>query len=481
MEKSKRKRHFLSGGITRRWLLNSVSVIFTILLAIIIGISISVQNFYKGSVEQALDYHVSDMQTSLTALSSLSSAEAAEKLHSFIDNFADSDTLELMLIDQEGKIAVTTSGFPPVSGAVMPDVAEAIRSQEGLASYTGKTESGEQYMAVSLRCPVYNPRYSAVRFVVSLQNAQNQVVTIVSIISLVGLITLFFVMFSNSYFISSIVIPVGEIGKVAKKIASGDFKARISNKYNDEIGELGDTINYMADELGRAEKMKNDFISSVSHELRTPLTAIKGWGETLTETAYPPDSKTVERGMKVILSETERLQSMVEELLDFSRVQSGRLTLIQERLDVLAELEETVIMYSPKASRDNIELSCELPDTVSPVMGDKNRLRQVFVNIIDNAIKYSDSGGSVLVSAYEKHGFIIITVEDKGCGISEEDLPRIKTKFFKANYTRRGSGIGLAVADEIVKLHGGTLDIGSVLGEGTTVTIKLPVMMKKLP
>ena len=167
---------------------------------------------------------------------------------------------------------------------------------------------------------------------------------------------------------------------------------------------------------------------------------------------------------------------MVEELLDFSRMQNGRFTLNKTTMDILAELGDAVLIYTEKARKEGIDVIYDEPDMLPFVYGDKNRIRQVFINVIDNAIKYSDKGGLVSVQAsMADSGHIEIDVSDTGCGISKQDLPKIKTKFYKANHTRRGSGIGLAVADEIVAMHGGTLEIFSEQGVGTTVTIKLPV------
>ena len=195
---------------------------------------------------------------------------------------------------------------------------------------------------------------------------------------------------------------------------------------NDEIGELCETINYMAEELGNSEKMKNEFISSISHELRTPLTAIKGWSETLTTI---DDRETFIKGMRVINSETERLSQMVEELLDFSRIQDNRLTLQMDTIDILAELTETVLIYQERARALGITLNYYEPEMVPFVNGDKNRLRQVFINIVDNAIKYSDKGDTVSVEAYEQNDEICISVSDTGMGISKEDLPKILEQY----------------------------------------------------
>ena len=320
--------------------------------------------------------------------------------------------------------------------------------------------------------------YFSFRLVTSLEDVDYQILTVIIGASLIGIAIIFFVVLSGSYFINSIVNPVGQISETAKKIAEGDFNAKIEKKTDDEIGELCETINYMADELGATERMKNDFISSVSHELRTPLTAIKGWAEMLEDSSKDNsiDGKTLERGMGVIIGETERLSVMVEELLDFSRLQSGRMILQPMKLDIIAELSEAVLTFEQRAIREKKALNYTENDDIIAVTGDKNRLRQVFVNIIDNALKYSDEGGSVTISAIRaEDGFVDISVKDTGIGIPADQLEKVKTKFFKGNATRRGSGIGLAVADEIIRMHGGEILLDSVEGEGTTVTIRLPI------
>ena len=266
---------------------------------------------------------------------------------------------------------------------------------------------------------------------------------------------------------------------MARQIARGDLKSRIVKISDDEIGELCETINFMADELENSERLKNEFISSVSHELRTPLTAIKGWAETLM--SMESDPATLQKGMRVITAETERLSGMVEELLDFSRIQDGRLKMNFQKMDILAELGEAVLIYTEKARQEDIEVTYREPEMLPFIYGDKNRLRQVFINVIDNAIKYSDPGGSVKVDAFQRGEDILITVADSGIGIQPEDLPKIKTKFFKANYSRRGSGIGLAVADEIIQMHHGSIDIESTPGVGTTVIITIPVRTGEEP
>ncbi|MBQ1538503.1 MAG: HAMP domain-containing histidine kinase, partial [Ruminococcus sp.] len=379
--------------------------------------------------------------------------------------------------NNDGEVEVTSSGFSPSSNDAMADYEEAKASKQGIATQIYELSTGEKVVAVTAVINARDSQYSALRMLSSMKKIDNQILIISITTLVVSAAIMLLIFFSGMYFIRSIVYPIRSIGDMTKQFAKGDFSERIKKESDDELGELCDSINYMADELSNTEQMKNEFISSVSHELRTPLTAIKGWTETVT--SMYEDKETFKKGMRVITSETERLSQMVEELLDFSRIQDNRLTLIMDTIDILAELGETVLIYQERARALGIKLDYYEPEMLSFVYGDKNRLRQVFINIVDNAIKYSDKGDTVSVEAYEEHGEICISISDTGMGISAEDLPKVKTKFFKANHTRRGSGIGLAVADEIIQRHGGTLTINSEQGVGTTVLITLPCMEKK--
>jgi signal transduction histidine kinase len=279
----------------------------------------------------------------------------------------------------------------------------------------------------------------------------------------------------NFYFLKSIIDPVNKINKIAKFIAEGDFSARVKREHDDELGKLCDSVNYMAKELGAAEKTKNDFISSISHELRTPLTSIRGWAEIL-KNSDVLDFKIMKKAMEVIVNESTRLCSIVEELLDFSSLKNSRLVLNMAKIDVIAELSEAVYIFCKRAEHEKKTFFYIEPEDFPIVFGDKNRLKQVFTNIIDNALKYTEDGkGVISIFTKTQDDFVKITIEDNGCGISEEDLPRIKEKFFKANKTQIGAGIGLALANEIVLAHSGKINIKSQENIGTVVTIFIPI------
>ncbi len=460
-------------GITKRWLINSFGLMVIILLIVEVGALLFVRNYYHSSIRQYLASKMNIITSAVTRYSENNDINYNSEVRNLVETFDDKDRIELMAVNNAGRVIVSSSGFSSESDVALSDYEEAKSSNADSLYKTFKLGStGERVMSYTVMIGKSGSEYSAMRMVTSLSNVNIQMYFIFAVITfvIIGIVILIFL--SGISFVRSIVSPISEITETAKQFATGDFTKRIKFKGDDELAELCRSVNYMADELSNAEKIKNEFISQVSHELRTPLTAIKGWSETM-ETI--DDRETFLKGMRVITSETERLSQMVEELLDFSRIQDGRLQLSKDIIDILAELGETVLIYKERARALNITLNYYEPEMLPFIYGDKNRLRQVFINIVDNAIKYSDEGDTVSIEAFEDERGVVISISDTGIGISKEDLPKVKTKFFKSNHTRRGSGIGLAVANEIIALHGGSLDINSEEGVGTTVVIVLPV------
>lgn len=296
---------------------------------------------------------------------------------------------------------------------------------------------------------------------------------------IMGAAVLAFTIMSGLYFVRSIVVPLGQVERTAAGIARGELDVRlpVTGDERDEVDRLRGTINRMAEGLEETEKMKNEFISSVSHELRTPLTSIRGWVETL-RTLDDPSDENYRKGLEIINNETARLYNMVEELLDFSRLQNGRLKMTCRPLDLVAELTDAVLFCEARIQREGLVLVYNEPEEMIPVYADPDRLRQVFINILDNAIKYSAPGGRITVKLWAGEYKAFIELIDQGRGIPPEDLENVKTKFYKGSNSVRGSGIGLALVDSIMTALDGTMDIKSTLGRGTVVTLGLPLYKK---
>lgn len=455
-------------SIAMRWFLNIFLILAIIICAAAIAFSAVFSSFYTERIkEQAGDYAYE-----FYALSGTNSHSFNDTAIAIAGEFKYKDKIEVQVIGKNGEIVVSTTGFQS-SNDPMPDYSDAKKS--GQAVRKTVTDSGESVLAGTTM--IYDSQgniLGAYRWITSLRAFDRMSGNFTAVMTIAALAILGFSAFSGLFFIKSIVRPIRDVSNTARKIAMGEFDSRIEITRNDEIGELCDTINYMATELSQAQNLKNDFISSVSHELRTPLTAIRGWGETA-KMSVGMDEELVNRGLDVVLSEADRLSSLVEELLDFSRMESGRMTVVSQPLNISQLLSESADMYTELSKQQGIELIYTKPAEELVVLGDPNRLKQVFINVIDNAVKYTESGGQVLIDQQSEEACVRITVRDTGVGIPAQDIDRIKEKFYKANKTVRGSGIGLAVADEIIKQHQGLLFIESTEGVGTTATVVLPI------
>lgn len=400
--------------------------------------------------------------------------------HEFVESFQYRDIMEVWVLDKNGKFIVSSSGFSRLASSQMDDYIYALEAEDNIGVKRTKLSSGEPVTAMTyiLRDAV-GSNYGAVRYLVSMKGMYDQLIMTIIIIIAAFILVVSLMAISGMYFVSSIVNPVSDICSTTAKIAKGDFSVKIDYDYHhDEIGELCTSINNMAQQLSEIDKMKNDFISTVSHEIRTPLTAIKGWGETLKNVGDNPE--ILDKGINIIVDETERLTFMVEELLDFSRMQNGKIKIINEEIDLLSIIANVFEIYRQKAVTEEINLTLDIGDDADiTLVGDKSRIRQVFINVLDNAIKYTPKGGNVSISVARIQKYVKIVISDNGVGVSEKDLPHIKEKFYKADNNIRGTGIGLAVADEIIKMHSGEINISSQTGVGTTVEIILPIIIKE--
>ena len=296
--------------------------------------------------------------------------------------------------------------------------------------------------------------------------------TVVAIV--IAVVLAAYIILINVWFDRMVTKPIQSLTESARHIADGSYGTQAVKHADNEIGKLTDEINEMSSKIALSDKTTTEFISQISHELRTPLTAITGWSETIQyDPAVQGDSL---RGAKIISKEAERLTSMVSDLLEFTRIQDGRFNLRIELIDIAAELEDSLFNYGNLMHQAGIEINYTAPDyDIALIPGDPERLKQVFLNLLDNAANHGGDGKTVEVNLSTESDFVVISIRDHGRGIPDDELPFVKDKFFKGSSKARGSGIGLAVCNEIVTRHGGELIISNAEGGGCIVTIKLPM------
>lgn len=388
-----------------------------------------------------------------------------------VDVFWSQTSAEVQIIDSNGKVLMDSIGYMSEKNLETTDVKKALVGEKGV--WTGRSTYNDKFMSVAYPLKSGDKIVGALRFITSLNEFDSTINKIYMIFISIGVTAVLMSGLVSIVLARGIILPLKEVTSAAEKMAEGDLKTRTNQKQNDEIGILADTLNYMAEEIQKKEQIKNEFISSISHELRTPLTSIKGWAITL-NTDELQDRTILRDGLKIIENESERLTSMVEELLDFSRLLSGKVKLKTDIEDVGNIVRYIEKYMAPRAGREAISFNVECTQNPLPARLDKDRIKQVLINLLDNAFKFTPEGGSVILQVQEVDGWIKLCVADSGSGIDEEDLPRVKEKFYKGKNTKAHTGIGLSICDEIIRLHGGELTIESKLHEGTWVFIKLP-------
>ena len=466
-------KKLIPGGVTERWIyVTLIPTIVTVVIACI-AVFFVFRRTYYFSAEQAIQFRMSSTISSLPS-SGLTYTERYRNMVDLVENFSEKDKFELMILRRDGSVILTSSGFSYPEDTVNADFAAAQNSKTGYGSHIGRSPTGEHIISVTQLLTSSYGDATAVRLVSSLKLIDGRLLRNVGLSVLVGIVILLLVSLTGSLYITSLKKPIDAIGETAKLVAAGQFDTRIDNIYSGELGDLCEIVNNMASELQRTNNLKNDFVSSISHELRTPLTSIKGWSDTISSVSS--DDELYQRGLNIISSETERLSGLVEDLLDFSRLESHRnLSYDPVMLDLGAELSDSVLTLDQRAQKLGITVKYTEPEYPVIVDADKNRLRQVFTNVFDNALKYSSRKKTISVRLSVDGDSAIISVKDRGPGIPKEEIPKVTERYYRASNSVYGTGIGLSLVDEIMKAHGGSVRIESELGHGTTVILTLPL------
>ena len=463
-------------GLRRRWIVSSILPVITILVLIAALVSIALGSNYYANARSALEAKATAGTEYFNTYAMTSYDEYFRSATLYANSFEDSASIELQFLDRNGHVEVSTRSLMAGSKPGTKDITDAF-STGRVCSFKGvDPATGEKIIAASGLLKFNGRVVGVMRFVTATRNLDSQVLLTVLIILAIMAAVIFVIVISSLLLINNVVAPVSAVSEAAKQISGGSYGYQIPNRYADEMGELVDNINDMSLKIGENEKLQSEFISSVSHELRTPLTAINGWGETLLADDGS-DPEALRRGLNIIVKESGRLANMVEELLDFSKMADGRFALHLEQMDLQAEFEDAVYTYREVFKQQGITLDYHSDGVYDePITADPERLKQVFCNVLDNAAKHGGAGKRIETRLVRRGSHYIITIRDYGPGIPADDLPHVKEKFYKGGSKARGSGIGLAVCDEIIRLHNGTLAIGNAKGGGCIVTIRLPIV-----
>lgn len=465
----------MKNRIGKRLVKSYLLLIITTIVILDIFLLIGFKIFYYTSVENELKSRLSF------------------SLNFYNRNYSDKNLEDIILEDNDilwtytnAEVQVLTPKGNIIIDSIGAISKEPINSQDFLFAKSGTMKAWvgkcatTKGLVMAITGPIinnYGKTIGYLRFIASMEEANLAILKTMLTLVVFSIVLSIITAIVSILISRSIVRPITDLTEVARKMADGQYKIKARNWEDDEIGELAKTLNTMSEEILKKEQIKNDFISSISHELRTPLTSIKGWAVVLKDSKGQED--IMSEGLTIIENESDRLSKMVEELLDFSRFISGRMSLEKELFDIGQTVRDVCKQMKPRANSNKIDFQTELLETPCVTIGDENRIKQLLINIVDNAIKFTSENGWVKVQSFDENNNFVILVSDNGCGMNKKDLEHVKEKFYKGKHSKSHSGLGLSISDEIVKLHNGSLDIFSELNIGTTVKITIPIIKEE--
>lgn len=402
-----------------------------------------------------------------------------------VKSLADELELRITVLNPQGMV-LGDSETEPWEMENHSDRTEVIKAmKDGFGQSTRPSDTlGYNMKYVAVRVIDNGNLLGVVRFAMPLSEVQLEMQVIYRAV-LLGAIVALVIALTIAFFVSSsMTSPIREMKEIAQRLSQGDFSRKVRIKSQDELGELGKSLNTMADELQakmenlkRMDRVRTDFVANVSHELKTPLTLIKGYIETLEDKAIN-DTKNAGKFISIIKDHTDRLSNIIDDLLSLSELELSKDSIEKSEFDLKSLLDDILLGFGHALAAKQQKLTIEPQGQNFKIKADRDKVEQVFVNLIDNAVKYTNDGGRIEICLVEQNGGIVVTVEDNGIGIPREDLDRVFERFYRVDKARSrqlgGTGLGLGIAKHIVLAHKGEIRIESDVNRGTTVFVRLP-------
>lgn len=463
--------------------INFNSIIFSIMKIIMIFVTLVVVGFEIFSYRSITNYYESALVGAMLNQAKynqvlysnyLSRYDLSEIVIGDKNSFYRNNVSQVQILDNSSNVLFDSLGSSKIGTKIKST--DVINANKGEYSYQKiiNKKTGEEVIALSYPLSDNQKQIGIIRLISSTAKVKENVNNQMIIFLFFGFTIFLFALVVSFYASKRWIVPIKNLTKVGEKLAQGDFKVKASEDGKNEISELGQTLNYMSENIVKREDMKNEFISSVSHELRTPLTSIKGWAITLQAKEIQKNEDMLNQGLTIIENEGERLSLMVEALLNFSRLSSTSFQYEKEDLNIVEIAKEVYQQLYPRSLNEKINFDFKTAYEEIIVNCDKNRMKEVFINIIDNAMKFTPKDGHIDIFISKEDENVNIEVKDDGEGIKEDEISFVSSKFFKGSSSKSQTGLGLSICEEIVKAHDGKLVIKSKYTVGTSVIVVLP-------
>lgn len=446
-------------------------MILVAFVVVILSLGLTIDRMFTNFYNSEMRTEVNELTTHFTAMSESPELLSEETLL----KFADFSSVSILLVSEQGDV-LANSGAYEISDLTF------IRQKDLGLLFTGKAlelehidVNGERYFVASRAIfDTTGAQVKAAVYVLSSTEHMDKSIRAVRSVLLLSGLGAFLLALGITWIIAIILSrPMLQMQAATRKIAAGELETRLAIKRNDEIGILADSINHLAIELQRYRDTRQEFFANISHELRTPITYLEGYAQVLRKRLYESEEER-DRYLNIIHEEAISLQHLVEDLFNLAKMEEGKLILSLEWID-LAEITDNVVRkIKLKANKKNLALETKINRSIPLLYGDGLRMEQVLLNLLENALRYTEKG-TIGVELDHKGSAIYIAVEDTGIGIPEEEIPYIFERFYRVEKSRSrqhgGTGLGLPIAKKLVELQGGELRVFSKLGHGTRFEI----------
>lgn len=472
--------------------------IYTKLVAIILILMLSLMAVVGAFLMRGVqNFYVSEFYTQMQE--AFSRPDLAEGLRSAADEEGAAELMADILGAHAGRLGIGSgdrnyyildgetgsyiTGSDPDAGPKLQKTRNILTAISGSEGYSGS--NSESFMDVAL--PVSGEAGSFIIYIIDGKDTVRSLnAELFKIIAEAMCIGLFIAVLLSLLLAKTLVTPIQSLTRAAAKVASGDFSEKVDNQAGDEIGVLTRTFNDMAgqlenniEEMKNSEQMRREFVANVSHELRTPITSIRSYAETLEDGQGSMDEETERRFLQVIVNESDRISKIVQDLLMLSKFDAGSIAFDFTRFSFEKSVRDVYSAQLLEAKKHGHNFSLGFRNTPPEIIGDRERIEQVLINMVSNAIKYTHDGGRIRMSVDCDDKYVWCSVRDNGIGIPKKDVNHIFERFYRVDKARSresgGTGLGLSIAYEIVERHDGRMTVQSQSGKGTTITVMLPI------
>ena len=468
-------------SIVRKQMLLYMTTIGILILLLCGSLAVIYTNHYMGEKKEELVGQGEKIATAYSKAYRTGNLGDLSYELQILENYMESG---VVLVNRDGKVVLTSPGFDGVligDDMMYEDLTQKVLHGEIVTHQMKKGEVFDTPMLV-VGYPVTEGYLAGIfmcrplpEIEASLMEMYQMSILSLFFVSLLGLI----VSFLTAKYVA---LPLVMMNQAAKVIANGDFEQRVEIKSNDEVGELAQSFNHMAESLQAHEKVQKDFIANISHDLRSPLTSMNGFLTAMLDGTIPAEKQG--KYLQIVLEETERLSRMTQGIVELSRAQSSAILLEESNFDINGLIRTNIDLLEPQLKEKRAIIRAIYDEEKTMVRGDEDKISRVLQNLLSNAVKFSPEGGIIEVETtlLDKKK-VLISVKDEGPGISQEDQKYVFDRFFKSDTTRNedkvGSGIGLAIAKEFMLAHGENITVKSEEGKGTTFAFCLKLAEKE--